>query len=110
MLSSRYKLFLCLLLLFFFLFQKCLFYTLCTFYHLCKLCLYEILSSSLSLSVNELAFISYVGFVLFFLFVCLFVVFGKLPISGSEANGMSTHLLQSLHWLCNCSLSMLLFV
>lgn len=54
---------------FFFLFQKCLFYTLCTFYYLSKLCLYEILSSSLSLSVNELAFISYVGFVLFF---CLF--------------------------------------
>lgn len=61
-----------LFIIFFFLFQKCLFYTLCTFYYLCKLCLYEILRSSLSLSVNELAFISYVGFVILF-FVCLLV-------------------------------------
>lgn len=48
-------------------------YTLCTFYYLCKLCLYD-LFSSVFLDVNELAFMLY----LLFLICCLFF--------GSEAN------------------------
>lgn len=49
-------------------------YTLCTFYYLCKLCLYDLFSSSVFLGVNELAFMLYLLF------------FGMLLIFGSEAN------------------------
>lgn len=49
-------------------------YTLCTFYYLCKLCLYDLFSTSVFLGVNELAFMLYLLF------------FGMLLIFGSEAN------------------------
>lgn len=52
-------------------------YTLCTFYYLCKLCLYDlfiVLLFKFFLGVNELAFMLYLLF------------FGMLLIFGSEAN------------------------
>lgn len=45
-------------------------YTLCTFYYLCKLCLYDFFSSSVFLGVNELAFMLYL------LFFGMLLIFG----------------------------------
>lgn len=53
-------------------------YTLCTFYYLCKLCLYDLFSSSVFFGVNELAFMLYLLFVFF--------SFAMLLIFGSEPN------------------------
>lgn len=63
---SRYNTFLWLFFNIFYL------YTLCTFYYLCKLCLYDLFfSPSVFLGVSELAFMLYLLF-LFFLTCCIF--------------------------------------